>query len=107
MAAAVVDGWAPVLNAASSPDASAQQTPSGAQQKKPRHRHTPEQLAALNELFAKNEHPSLEERTALAERLGMCVSSSSPLDFSQSLPSRLPGLTLCPSSRRSFLPPKK
>ncbi|KAA1467765.1 homeobox-domain-containing protein [Dentipellis sp. KUC8613] len=39
--------------------------------KKPRHRHTAVQLAALNELYDKNEHPSLDERTALAERLGM------------------------------------
>ncbi|TBU62611.1 homeobox-domain-containing protein [Dichomitus squalens] len=41
------------------------------QAKKPRHRHAPHQLAALNELYDKTEHPSLEERTALAERLGM------------------------------------
>ncbi|OCH95664.1 homeobox-domain-containing protein [Obba rivulosa] len=41
------------------------------QPKKPRHRHSAFQLAALNELYDKNEHPSLEERTALAERLGM------------------------------------
>ncbi|KAI0364064.1 homeobox-domain-containing protein [Pilatotrama ljubarskyi] len=41
------------------------------QQKKPRHRHSASQLAALNELYDKNEHPSLEERTALAQRLGM------------------------------------
>ncbi|KAF8624219.1 hypothetical protein AX15_005985 [Amanita polypyramis BW_CC] len=40
-------------------------------QKKPRHRHSPAQLAALNELFEKNEHPSLEQRIALAEQLGM------------------------------------
>ncbi|KDQ63196.1 hypothetical protein JAAARDRAFT_29212 [Jaapia argillacea MUCL 33604] len=40
-------------------------------QKKPRHRHSASQLAALNELYEKNEHPSLDERTALAERLGM------------------------------------
>ncbi|KAI0931386.1 hypothetical protein AcW2_000288 [Taiwanofungus camphoratus] len=39
--------------------------------KKPRHRHSAFQLAALNELYDKNEHPPLEERTALAERLGM------------------------------------
>ncbi|KAH9897793.1 hypothetical protein C8Q73DRAFT_640209, partial [Cubamyces lactineus] len=41
------------------------------QHKKPRHRHSASQLAALNELYEKNEHPSLEERTALAHRLGM------------------------------------
>ncbi|KAG6879443.1 hypothetical protein C0992_002574 [Termitomyces sp. T32_za158] len=40
-------------------------------QKKPRHRHTPAQLAALNELFDKNEHPPLDIRSSLAERLGM------------------------------------
>jgi hypothetical protein len=42
-------------------------------QKKPRHRHSPAQLAALNELFEKTEHPSLEQRISLAERLGMYV----------------------------------
>ena len=47
------------------------------QPKKPRHRHAPHQLAALNELYDKTEHPSLEERTALAERLGMYVTPSS------------------------------
>ncbi|KAI0068046.1 hypothetical protein BV25DRAFT_1834364 [Artomyces pyxidatus] len=39
--------------------------------KKPRHRHTAVQLAALNELYDKNEHPSLDQRTSLAERLAM------------------------------------
>ena len=39
--------------------------------KKPRHRHSPTQLVALNELYDKNEHPSLELRSSLAERLGM------------------------------------
>ncbi|KAF5352698.1 hypothetical protein D9756_005852 [Leucocoprinus leucothites] len=37
-------------------------------QKKPRHRHTPAQLAALNQLFEQDEHPSLEARSVLAER---------------------------------------
>ncbi|KAF8079049.1 homeodomain transcription factor [Lyophyllum atratum] len=40
-------------------------------QKKPRHRHSPAQLAALNELYDKNEHPALDLRSSLAERLGM------------------------------------
>ncbi|KAK7058557.1 hypothetical protein VNI00_002193 [Paramarasmius palmivorus] len=40
-------------------------------QKKPRHRHSPAQLAALNELFDRDEHPALELRVSLAERLGM------------------------------------
>ena len=44
--------------------------------KKPRHRHSAFQLAALNELYEKDEHPPLEERTSLAERLGMSVSLS-------------------------------
>ena len=39
--------------------------------KKPRHRHSAFQLAALNERYDKNEHPPLEERTALAQRLSM------------------------------------
>jgi len=39
--------------------------------KKPRHRHSPTQLAALNELYEKNEHPSLDDRNELAEKLGM------------------------------------
>lgn len=39
--------------------------------KKPRHRHTAAQLTALNALFDKVEHPSLDERTSLGERLGM------------------------------------
>lgn len=42
--------------------------------KKVRHRHTPVQLAALNALFVKTDHPSLDERTTLAARLGMLVS---------------------------------
>jgi hypothetical protein len=42
-------------------------------QKKPRHRHTPAQLASLNELYEKTEHPSLEQRVSLAEQLGMYV----------------------------------
>ena len=44
------------------------------QPKKPRHRHAPHQLAALNELYERTEHPTLEQRTALAEKLGMYVS---------------------------------
>lgn len=42
-------------------------------QKKPRHRHSPAQLAALNELFDQDDHPPLELRSALAKRLGMQV----------------------------------
>jgi hypothetical protein len=44
--------------------------------KKPRHRHTQPQLAALNKLYDKSEHPSLEERSSLADALGMYVLSS-------------------------------
>ncbi len=39
--------------------------------KKPRHRHSAFQLAALNELYERHEHPSLDDRTNLAEKLGM------------------------------------
>lgn len=39
--------------------------------KKPRHRHSAFQLAALNELYEQNDHPPLQARTSLAERLGM------------------------------------
>ncbi|KAI0756284.1 hypothetical protein C8Q80DRAFT_1093182 [Daedaleopsis nitida] len=53
------------------PAAASSNMPPAEQPKKPRHRHAPNQLAALNELYDKTEHPSLEERTALAERLGM------------------------------------
>ena len=40
-------------------------------QKKPRHRHSAFQLAALNQLYERNEHPSLDDRTNLAEKIGM------------------------------------
>jgi hypothetical protein len=40
-------------------------------QKKPRHRHSASQLAALNQLYERNEHPSLDDRTNLAEKIGM------------------------------------
>ncbi|KAG1724089.1 uncharacterized protein EDB91DRAFT_1171489, partial [Suillus paluster] len=43
----------------------------GSSGKKPRHRHSPTQLAALNELYEKTEHPSLDDRTELAEKLGI------------------------------------
>jgi len=46
-------------------------TDKGASAKKSRHRHRPDQLQALNELYEKNEHPSLDDRSELAERLGM------------------------------------
>lgn len=47
--------------------------PTAVADKKPRHRHTPSQLESLNELFARAEHPSLDDRSSLAQRLGMCV----------------------------------
>jgi len=50
--------------------------------KKPRHRHSAAQLAALNELYERNEHPSLDERTSLAEKLRMYVLSSTRLSLS-------------------------
>ncbi|KAJ7150224.1 hypothetical protein C8R46DRAFT_499609 [Mycena filopes] len=39
--------------------------------KKPRHRHSAVQLAALNNLYEQNEHPTLGQRTALAQSLGL------------------------------------
>jgi len=57
------------------PDKSQDHTDSAKPSKKPRHRHSPTQLAALNELFEKSEHPTLEERGQLAEKLGMYVST--------------------------------
>lgn len=50
--------------------------PVSQQNRKPRHRHSPAQLAALNDLFDKSEHPPLDQRTELAERLGMQVHPS-------------------------------
>ncbi|KAJ7357392.1 hypothetical protein DFH08DRAFT_851823 [Mycena albidolilacea] len=39
--------------------------------KKPRHRHSPEQLAALNALYEETEHPTLAQRTDLASSIGL------------------------------------
>lgn len=50
------------------PDTTDKGTSSG---KKPRHRHSPHQLAALNALYEKNEHPSLDDRNKLANKLVM------------------------------------
>ncbi|KAK2461474.1 hypothetical protein APHAL10511_005937 [Amanita phalloides] len=61
------ESWIRSPPSSTSPDV----TKSSTTPKKPRHRHSPTQLAALNELFEKTEHPSLEQRIALAERLGM------------------------------------
>ena len=68
----------PTMSSAWQDDASISKEPSAspdrAQPKKPRHRHSAHQLQLLNELYDRDEHPSLDERTQLAERLGMCVS---------------------------------
>lgn len=40
-------------------------------QKKGRHRHAPDQLVALIELYERDDHPSLEDRTTLGQRIGM------------------------------------
>lgn len=42
-------------------------------QTKGRNRHLPHQTDALNEVFERTEHPSLQERTDLAKRLSMYV----------------------------------
>lgn len=44
--------------------------------KKPRNRHSPYQLAALNELYEQNDHPPLQDRKTLAERISMWVPQS-------------------------------
>ncbi|TDL28142.1 hypothetical protein BD410DRAFT_835381 [Rickenella mellea] len=46
-------------------------TTASTKEKKPRVRHTDAQLAALNDLYDDDEHPSLEARAALAENLNM------------------------------------
>jgi hypothetical protein len=51
--------------------------------KKPRHRHSPEQLAALNALYEETEHPTLAQRTDLALSIGLSVQSLSVFDFCQ------------------------
>jgi hypothetical protein len=53
--------------------------------KRPRHRHTPSQLAALNNLYDTTEHPTLDLRSDLAERLGMQVLMSFFLSLSHIL----------------------
>lgn len=58
-------------------------------QKKPRHRHSAFQLAALNHLYERNEHPSLDDRTTLAEKIGMYVILA-PWDFPLSYDSLYP-----------------
>ncbi|KAF7339451.1 Distal-less homeobox 3 [Mycena sanguinolenta] len=40
-------------------------------QKKPRHRHSPAQLAALAELYEQTEHPTLQQRIDLGSRIGL------------------------------------
>jgi hypothetical protein len=52
-------------------DASPVSNPDPKTTKKPRNRHSPYQLTALNELYEQNDHPSLQDRTALAERISM------------------------------------
>jgi hypothetical protein len=44
-------------------------------QTKGRNRHAPFQTEALNQVFARTDHPTLQERTDLAKRLSMYVSS--------------------------------
>jgi hypothetical protein len=52
-------------------DASSVSNPDPKATKKPRNRHSPYQLAALNELYEQNDHPPLQDRVALAERISM------------------------------------
>ena len=61
-------------------DASISKEPSAssdrAQPKKPRHRHSAHQLQLLNELYDRDEHPSLDERTQLAQRFNNLSANS-------------------------------
>ncbi|KAK7063799.1 Homeodomain transcription factor [Favolaschia claudopus] len=43
--------------------------------KKPRHRHSAAQLAALNAVYEETEHPTLAQRTALAQSQGLEIKS--------------------------------
>ncbi|KAF7347418.1 Pantothenate kinase [Mycena venus] len=80
--------------------------------KKPRHRHSAVQLAALNSLYEQTEHPSLAQRTALAQSLGLETKSvnayfqnkrasakkqprGSPYDAPQRAPLSAPPLLRC------------
>lgn len=65
------DSWNTPLSFPQDPHSSSVLPPATQQNRKPRHRHSPAQLAALNDLFDKIEHPPLDQRTELAERLGM------------------------------------
>ncbi|KAJ7070575.1 hypothetical protein C8F01DRAFT_1106902 [Mycena amicta] len=47
------------------------------QTKKPRHRHSAVQLTALNALYDQTEHPTLAQRTELAQSLGLCKQRAS------------------------------
>jgi hypothetical protein len=42
--------------------------------KGPRHRHRPDQLEQLMALYERDDHPSLEDRTSLGQRIGMYTS---------------------------------
>ncbi|EIN14415.1 hypothetical protein PUNSTDRAFT_49209 [Punctularia strigosozonata HHB-11173 SS5] len=44
---------------------------SDASKKGPRHRHRPDQVQQLMALYERDDHPSLEDRTALGQRIGM------------------------------------
>ncbi|KAG5645355.1 hypothetical protein DXG03_006417 [Asterophora parasitica] len=68
-------------------------------QKKARHRHSPAQLAALNELYDKNEHPALELRSSLAEQLGI-----HPSEFDDYLDDDYSPIELHPSRATSIAP---
>ncbi|KAF7325410.1 Homeodomain transcription factor [Mycena venus] len=66
--------------------------------KKPRHRHSAVQLAALNSLYEQTEHPSLAQRTALAQSLGLGPPQRSSHEAALTTPHNGPPLSPLPYS---------
>ncbi|KAJ7786335.1 hypothetical protein B0H16DRAFT_1490108 [Mycena metata] len=63
-----------------------------------RHRHSPSQLAALNELWEETEHPTLAQRTALAASIGLPPTSVNSYFQNSRAKKRPRGLATVPSS---------
>lgn len=78
MSSLELDRSSPSLNSASSPSAaplSASPPLTAPPWKISRRRPTPAQLQALRNVFSTNSHPTREERVALADEIGMYVTS--------------------------------
>ncbi|KAJ7038176.1 hypothetical protein C8F04DRAFT_1089811 [Mycena alexandri] len=72
--------------------------------KRGRHRHSPVQLAALNELWEETEHPSLAQRTALAASIGLPPTSVNSYFQNSRAKKRPRGLAVVPSSSAPAAP---